>query len=118
MVGTLIDVRISDDDENTLRWALDQTARGFESCRASAFRADERAGDVEAVFREKVVEVVAGDAAWDVWEFLADQVGVLIGDLLEGGAELSDASGIGAVHGIAAARYFWAAGQPRAAVPT
>ena len=91
VVGALINVGIGDDQQNALRWALDQAAGGFEDCGAGAFGADQGAGDVESVFGEQVVEVVAGDAAGDVGEFLADQVGVLGGDLLQGGVDLGGA---------------------------
>ena len=67
---------------------------------------------MKTVFRQQVIQVVAGDATGDGGEFFADQISVLICDLLQRVVDL-----IGTVRG-AAARYFWAAGQPRAAVPT
>ena len=66
---------------------------------------------MEIVFGEEVVEVVAGDSAGDLRKLFADFVCVLVGDLPEGGLDLIDAI-------VAAARYFRAAGQPMAAVPT
>ena len=38
---------------------------------------------MEAVFGKQVVQVVAGDAAGDVGELLADEIGVGVGDLLQ-----------------------------------
>ena len=49
---------------------------GFEDGDAGAFAADECAGNVESVFRKELVEVVAGDAAGDIGEALADEVAV------------------------------------------
>ena len=88
VIGALIDVGIGDDEQDALRRTFDQAAGGFENRGAGSFGADQGAGDVEAVFGEQVVEVVAGDAAGDVGKFLADQIAVLIGDLLEGGVDL------------------------------
>ena len=68
MVGALIDVGIGDDQQDALRRALDQAACGFEHGGAGAFGADQRARDVEAVFRQQVVQVVAGDAAGNIRE--------------------------------------------------
>ena len=82
MVGALINVGIGDDEQHALGRTLDEAAGGFENCGAGAFGADQRAGDVETIFRQQVIQVVAGDAARDVGEVLADEVGVLIGDLL------------------------------------
>ena len=66
---------------------------------------------MEAILWKKVVQVVAGDPAWDIGEFFANFSCVLIGDSFERGFDLADAV-------VAAARYFRAAGQPGAAVPT
>ena len=45
---------------------------GAEDGDAGAFAADQRSGDVEAVFREELVEVVSGDAAGDAREACAN----------------------------------------------
>ncbi len=81
VVGALKNVGIGYDQENALRRAFDQAAGGFEDCGAGSFGTDQGAGDVEAVFGEEVVEVVAGDAAGDWGEFLADLIAVGFGDL-------------------------------------
>src|SRR5581483_4976724 len=88
VVGALVDVGIGDDQQNPLRRALDQPAGGLQRCGAGSFRAHQGAGYVEAIFRQQVMQVVAGDATRDVGEFLADEVCVLIGDLLQGYADL------------------------------
>ena len=76
VVGALINVRIGDDQQHAFRRTLDQTAGGFENGDASAFGADERASDVEAILGQKLVQVVAGDAAGNVGEALADLIAV------------------------------------------
>ncbi len=72
VVGALENVGIGDDQEDSCWRAFDEAAGGFEDCGAGSFGADQGAGDVESVFGEEIVEVVAGDAAGDVGEFLAD----------------------------------------------
>jgi hypothetical protein len=59
-------------DERAARWTLHEAQRGSEDNGAGAFAADERAGYVEVVFGEELVEIKAGDAAWDVGELGAD----------------------------------------------
>ncbi len=57
---------------------------------AGALRADQRAGDVEAVFGEQLVEVVAGDAAGNAGEFFADKLGVSVAQAGEAGVDFAD----------------------------
>jgi hypothetical protein len=111
-VGALKNVGIREDEKDALGRTLDEAAGCFEDGGAGAFGADEGAGDVETVFGEKVVEVVSGDAAGDVGKFLADEIVVVSGDLLEGIVDLTSTVRF------AAARYFRAAGRTRASVPT
>ena len=61
---------------------------GGEDDGAGAFGADEGAGDVEAVLGEELVEVEAGDAAGDVGEAGADEVGVAVAESAEAGVDL------------------------------
>ena len=77
VIGALINVGIGDDEQHALRRTFDQAACGFENRGAGSFGADQGAGDVESVFGEQVVQVVAGDAAGNVGEFLADEIGVV-----------------------------------------
>ena len=79
VIGALKNIGIRDDREHALGWAFDQAASGFERGDTGSFGADQGAGDVESVFGEQVVEVVAGDAAGDLGELLADESGVFIG---------------------------------------
>ena len=69
-----------------------EVERGGDDVGAGAFGADQRAGHVEAVFVEQLVEVVAGDAAGDAGEFLADEVGVAVANAGEAGVDLADAA--------------------------
>ena len=68
VVGALINVGIGDDQQHALGRAFDQAAGGFENRDARAFGADQCAGDVESILGQKVVQVVAGDAAGNVRE--------------------------------------------------
>ena len=76
MIGALINIGIGNDQQHALRRALDQTAGRFENRDAGAFGADEGARYVKAVLRQKIVEVVAGNAAGNLGEALADQIAV------------------------------------------
>ena len=79
VVGGVVDVRIAEDEQRARRRAVDEPRRSPRA-RAThvAFGADQRARDVEAVLGQQLVEVVAGDAARDVREARADQVGVAV----------------------------------------
>ena len=60
-------------DEDAARRAVHQAQRCFEHGDAGAFAADQRARDVEAILRKQLVEVVAGDAAGNFREALANE---------------------------------------------
>ena len=54
--------------------------------------ADQRAGHVEAVLRQQLVEVVAGDAPRNIRKALADEIGVRVAQTLQTGINLAAAS--------------------------
>ena len=63
MVAGLEDVGIAEDQQRPGVRVGHQVQRRFEDGDQRAFRADQGAGDMKAVFRQQRVEVVAGDAA-------------------------------------------------------
>ena len=69
-----------------------EVERGGDDVGAGAFGADQRAGHVEVVFGQQLVEVVAGDAAGDAREFFADQGGVAVADAGEARVDLAHAA--------------------------
>ncbi len=69
-----------------------EVERGGDDVGAGALRADQRAGDVEAVLGQQLVEVVAGDAAGNAREFFAYERGVTVADAREAGVDLADAA--------------------------
>ena len=73
----------------TARRAVDQVHRRLEVGDAGALGAGEGAGDVEAVVREQVVEVVARDAPRDLRVALADQLGVAVAQLDQAAVDLA-----------------------------
>ncbi len=103
----------SEDGEYAEGRAGGEVEGGGDDVGAGAFGPDQRAGDVEAVFVEQLVEVVAGDAAGNAGEFFADECGVAIAETGEAGVDLADAAagadeglklvGAGAAHGHAGA---------------
>ncbi len=60
--------------------------RGGDDVGAGALGADQRAGDMEVVFGQQLVEVVAGDAARNAGKLFADQGGVAVADAREAGS--------------------------------
>ena len=77
-IGALVNVGISDDEQDAGRRTFDQTESRFKNGGASSFGADQGAGDVESVFGEKLIQVVAGDAAGDLRKALADLIAILV----------------------------------------
>ena len=81
-VGALMNIRIADYEQHAFGRAFNQAASGFENRDAGAFGSNQGASDLETVFREKVIQVVAGDAARNLGKALANQIAVLRGDFL------------------------------------
>lgn len=76
-VGGVADVVKADDDQNPARGRYQDQLRPQDGD-TGAFAADQRAGDIEAVLRQQLIEVVPGDPARDVRIPRADFVGVAI----------------------------------------
>ena len=66
--------------------------RGGEDIGASALGADQGARNMEVVFRQQLVEVVAGDAAGDAGKLLADERGIAVADARKAGVDLTNAA--------------------------
>src|SRR5271163_2403625 len=66
IIGTDINIGPSHHQQHACRRTLDQTASCFEDGDASSFRTDQGARDMKAAFGEQVVQVVSGDATWNV----------------------------------------------------
>ena len=92
VVGGKINIGPSDNEQHPRRRTLDETASGLENRDASAFRADQRAGHVKTAFGQQVVEVVSGNAPWNVRELAADLVAVAVREGLEAGVDFGAAS--------------------------
>src|SRR5581483_11427983 len=90
-LGRRDDVGITEDEQYALRRAAHQLRRRREHERARALRADQRAGDVEPVLGQQLVEVVARDAALDLREARADQLAVAVGEARERRVDLAAA---------------------------
>ena len=63
--------------------------RGGDDVGAGAFRADQRARDVEVVLGQQLVEVVAGDAAGNARKLFANQIRIAIADAREARVDLA-----------------------------
>ena len=75
--------------------AMSERAARLQHGNAGAFAAHQCAGDVEAVFRQQLIQVVAGDAARDPGKALADQLAVGIPDAGQAGINLAPAAALG-----------------------
>ena len=75
--------------------AMFERAAGLEHGDAGALGAHQGAGYVKAVFRQQLVQVVAGDAAGNFGKALADQVAVGIPDAGQAGIDLAPAAAAG-----------------------
>ena len=74
----------ADYGKHTLRRTVDQIELGLQNIDAGGLGADQRAGDVEAFFRQQLVEVfVAGHAARNIGQTRADQIGVFVAEIVE-----------------------------------
>ena len=62
--------------------AVHETHFGLEYQCASAFGANERAGDMKSFLGQKIIQIIAGYSARDVREFLPYKIAVLVAQLL------------------------------------
>ena len=72
--------------------ARHQVQRRFKDRHQRRFGADQSASDIEAIFRQQVVEVVARDAPFQLRKFLANQVAIAIDQRFERGINFARAA--------------------------
>src|ERR1700740_2240212 len=78
LFGSNENVRVAQSDQGPVLRAVNQPKLGFEHGDASAFTADERPRHMESVLRQKLIQVVAGDAPGNFWIPRADELAVLV----------------------------------------
>jgi len=78
VVGGLVDVRVAEQHQHLDLGRGHQPAGRLEDGHAGRFAAHQRTRHVEAVLRQQLLQAVAGDAARDPREALADQLGVAV----------------------------------------
>ena len=78
LVGCRIDVGIAEHHQCPRPRAVDETDRRLEHGHARALAADERARDVEPLFRQQPRQVVARDATRDLRIFAPNRAGMLV----------------------------------------
>src|SRR4051812_5303692 len=66
MVAGLVGTRVAEDEQRARGWAVDQTHLRPQDRSHRSLGADDGARDVEALLRQQLVQVVAGDASRDV----------------------------------------------------
>ena len=92
VIGADVNIGPSDDEQHPRRWTLDQAAGSFEDRDASTLGPDQRAGHMEAVFGEQVVEVVSGNAARNIGKLAANLLAIAVGEGFEAGVDLGAAA--------------------------
>src|ERR1019366_7633294 len=88
-VAALVNVRISNHQQDPFGRALHQAASGFENCDTGAFRSHQRAGNMKTVFRQKLIQVVSGNAARDFGKPGANQISVVIAQEFQPGIDFA-----------------------------
>jgi hypothetical protein len=97
MIARFVNAWIPEHQQHAFGIAVDELNLCFENRDASAFTADERAGQVEApVFsRQQLVEVVPGNASWNAWIFFLDEIRITITQFAKLSADLPCAAALG-----------------------
>ena len=83
IVGARKRVGVTQPHQRALLWTLDQFQRGGKDRHARALSTHQRAGHMETVFGEKLLEVISGDAPGNPGIALADECGVSVPDFAQ-----------------------------------
>src|SRR5215471_5995336 len=78
-----------------MRRTWNQTGLSFKNCHTGSFSTHECSRDVESVLRKQLIEVVAGDASWNVRELCANQRGIAVAKATKGAVDLAAAAAAG-----------------------
>ena len=81
-VACAVNVRITEHQHHAFARAMYEFCFCLQRQRACAFGADQRARDVETVFRQQLIEVVTGDAAFKFRVARTHELGVFVAQLL------------------------------------
>src|SRR5947209_9254598 len=88
-------IRESENHETPMLWSGFQLTFGLQDRDTGAFGANQRARNVESVFRQELVEVIAGDAPRNVREALAYEGRVCIAQMAKAGVDLTPSASVG-----------------------
>ena len=94
MIRGVVDVGIAEHEQRARGRAVHEPDRGFEHGGEGALAAAERPGDVEAVLRQKLVEVVARNPPGEVRVALPDQRRMAIAEVAHPGIDLPAAAAL------------------------
>src|SRR5579859_2163867 len=89
MVTRRRDVRVAKHHQRACAGPVDEPQGRLEHHHARALAADQSAGEVEALFRQQLIQVVARHASRNVWESGTDQVRVPVAQTLQSGVDLA-----------------------------
>ncbi len=83
VVGAAGDIRIAEHEQRTELRIGDENYGSFKDRDEGTFRADQCAGNVEAAFGQKVIQVVSRDPSFELGEAFADSVSILVAEAQE-----------------------------------
>ena len=78
VVGSLVDIAITQYNERARGRAGHQAERCLENRHARSLAPHQCARDVKAVFGQQLIEAISRNAAWDLGEASADPVGISV----------------------------------------
>src|SRR5205814_6723357 len=76
VIAGLINIGIAEYEERAHRRIGNQLERRFQKKRARSLRSNQRASDIETFFRQKIVKIVAGNAARNFRETFSNVIAV------------------------------------------
>jgi hypothetical protein len=78
MIASSIGIFIAQYQHRASLWAVYESGGGLQHRHTGAFRTHQRAGDVETVFRQEFIQIIAGDAPGNLGITRANQLGIVI----------------------------------------
>src|SRR5699024_10097098 len=93
--GCGVDVVEADHEQHALWRRGNQTAADAENGNTGAFAADQRTSNMKALFGQQFVEIIARNAAWNLWVAGAHQIAIPIAHVPKTGINFSPPAALG-----------------------
>ena len=89
VISTLVDIGVSDDQQNPCRRTFDQAAGRLKHRNASPFGSHQRLRYLKAIFRKKKIQVVSGNPPRNTRIALPNQISIFISQRFQAGVNLA-----------------------------